>query len=136
MKIKIIFAALLCIAFAFCMLSCADGEEFTVTFVTNCDTELEPISVNKGEKIPTPKALTKAGYTFDGWYTAKTGGSKVTTSTTVTNNQTHTLYARWTANTYTITFDAQGGTTSLTTLPVVYGSNKNNKINCFVILFG
>ena len=104
MKIKIIFAALLCIAFAFCMLSCADGEEFTVTFVTNCDTELEPISVNKGEKIPTPKALTKAGYTFDGWYVGEEkwvfAGYNVT--------EDITLEAKWLGNENTLVFDGNG----------------------------
>ena len=40
-----------------------------------------------------------------------------------------TLTATWTPATYTITFDAQGGTTSLKSLPVVYGSNQNNKID-------
>ena len=49
------------------------------------------------------------------------------TSFPVGGNQT--LTAQWSVNTYTITFDAQGGTTSLTTLPVIYGSNQNNKIN-------
>lgn len=69
--------------------------------------------------LPTP---TRTGYTFDGWYTAKTGGTKVTTSTTVTNNQTHTLYASWTANTYTITLDAAGGKVSSGSLKVTYGA--------------
>ena len=40
----------------------------------------------------------RAGYSFDGWYTSETGGSKVTSDTPVkiTNNQT--LYARYTPN--------------------------------------
>ena len=40
--------------------------------------------------LPTP---TKAGYTFDGWYTSASGGSKITGSTTVTSNTT--IYAHW-----------------------------------------
>ena len=42
--------------------------------------------------LPTP---TRDGYTFQGWYTAKTGGTKVTSSTVVTSTSNHTLYARW-----------------------------------------
>ena len=42
--------------------------------------------------LPTP---TRAGYTFDGWYTAKTGGTQVTAKTVVTATANHTLYARW-----------------------------------------
>ena len=48
---------------------------------------------------------TKKGYTFNGWYTSVNGGTKVESSSiyTIANNQT--LYAHWTANNYTITFD-------------------------------
>ena len=43
--------------------------------------------------LPTP---TRTYYNFDGWYTAASGGSKVTASTTVTATSNHTLYAHWT----------------------------------------
>lgn len=66
--------------------------------------------------LPTP---TRTGYTFNGWYTAKTGGTKVTVSTKVTKD--HTLYARWTKNVYKVTLDANGGTVSSTVLSVNYG---------------
>lgn len=52
-----------------------------------------------------------SGHTFDGWYTAKTGGEKFTSSTVVSCSIT--LYAHWDGQdtaTYTITFDANGGT--------------------------
>lgn len=45
--------------------------------------------------LPTPDA--KQGYTFDGWYTAKNGGTKVTTSGNPKTDG-YTLYAHWTAN--------------------------------------
>lgn len=38
---------------------------------------------------------TKKGYKFDGWYTELNGGSEVTSSTTVTNLDDHTLYAHY-----------------------------------------
>ena len=56
--------------------------------------------------LPTP---TKTGYTFNGWFTAQTGGSKVESSTTVKTASNHTIYARWTANKYTVTANANGG---------------------------
>ena len=40
---------------------------------------------------------TLADYTFEGWYTAATGGTKITENTNVTNSNTHTLYAQWKA---------------------------------------
>ena len=58
-------------------------------------------------QLPTP---TRTGYTFDGWYTAATGGSKVTATTTVTETTAHTLHAHWTVNTYTITYNKNSGT--------------------------
>ena len=57
--------------------------------------------------MPTPK---RDGYTFTGWYTAKTGGSKVYSTTKVTKNMT--LYAQWKKNSCTITFNANGGKVS------------------------
>lgn len=41
-------------------------------------------------------SILRDGYKFEGWYTEKTGGTKVTNSTTVTNKIDHTLYAHWT----------------------------------------
>ena len=45
--------------------------------------------------LPTP---TRNGYTFNGWYTATTGGQKITSSSTVSSASNHTLYAAWTLN--------------------------------------
>jgi len=42
-----------------------------------------------------PKAVRK-GYTFKGWYTKTSGGTKVTTTKTVTASKAQTLYAQWT----------------------------------------
>ena len=69
--------------------------------------------------LPTP---TRTGYSFDGWYTASSGGSQVTSSTTVTTASNHTLYAHWNANSYTVYFDANGGSVSQSSKTVYYGS--------------
>lgn len=68
---------------------------------------------------------TRTGYTLAGWYTAASGGTKVanadgsfisnvsgyTDSNTRWKRSTETtLYAQWTANKYTITANANGGT--------------------------
>lgn len=55
-------------------------------------------------KLPTPE---RDGYTFDGWYTKAEGGSAITSSSTITGPKT--VYAHWTAITFPITFDANGG---------------------------
>ena len=46
--------------------------------------------------LPTP---TRSGYSFEGWYTSATGGTKITDSTKVTANIT--IYAHWTKNSET-----------------------------------
>lgn len=65
---------------------------------------------------------TRTGYSFVGWYTDKEGGSQVYTKEGKCNNDDTywsnnkwcatsdlTVYAHWKANTYTLTFDANGG---------------------------
>ena len=49
-------------------------------------------SPNSSITLPTP---TRSGYTFDGWYTALSGGTKVTY--TKMPSASKTLYARWTS---------------------------------------
>ena len=57
--------------------------------------------------LPEPNART--GYSFAGWYTTSTtGGSKISTSTTVPTSNT-TYYARWTAL-YSVTYNGNGAT--------------------------
>ena len=62
-------------------------------------------------ELPTISAI---GYTFDGWYTAASGGTKVTSSTKLTNASNHTLYAHWTINKYTVTLNKGKGITAVT----------------------
>ena len=58
-----------------------------------------------------PVPTTRPGYTFDGWYTAASGGTRVSQGSPV--NQTTlgnlTLYAHWTLNSYTNKVDPNGG---------------------------
>ena len=69
--------------------------------------------------LPTP---TRTGYDFDGWYTQKTDGTKVTANTSVGTNPPNTLYAHWIAKKYTVTLDANGGTVSMASRTATYGS--------------
>ena len=54
---------------------------------------------------------TRTGHTFNGWFTAATGGTLVTSASTVDITADQTLFAQWTASIYTVTFDANGGDT-------------------------
>lgn len=53
-------------------------------------------SVTKDAKYGSMPTPTRDGYTFDGWFTAASGGSQITSSTIVTQTEDHTLYAHWT----------------------------------------
>ena len=68
--------------------------------------------------LPTPNYT---GHDFTGWYTSKSGGTKVTSTTKVSTASDHTLYARWGTQQYTVTFNPYGGTVSPTSKSVTYG---------------
>ena len=82
-----------------------------VTFDANGGT-VSPTSrdVSKGEEVGSLPLPTRSGFTFNGWYTAKSGGRKLTTFETV--NENVTFYAQWTVKQYKLTFNANGGTVS------------------------
>jgi uncharacterized repeat protein (TIGR02543 family) len=91
------------------------GNPYTVTFDSQGGTVPDPASkgVTFGAAYGTLATTTREeGYTFAGWWTGAGGtGKELTAATLVTTADNHTLYAKWTANSYTITFDSQGGTT-------------------------
>ena len=77
------------------------GAESTITIPTAYD-------ANLAYYMPT---AVRGGYTFDGWYTAKTGGTKVNPADANSFADGVTLYAHWTASSYDIAVDSVGGST-------------------------
>lgn len=71
----------------------------------------------------TLKDATKTGYTFAGWYKEPTCMNKVTTLGATDYTSNITLYAQWTANTYTVQFDANGGTGTMDNQSFTYDAN-------------
>ena len=84
-----------------------------VTFFNN-DTTLGSItqSITAGTSTPlTQNTITRAGYSFGGWNTsANGGGTSYSDSQNVNIVSALNLYAQWTANTYTVTYDANSST--------------------------
>ena len=84
------------------------GIDYTTNCVYHYITENGYLAHHKtvadGEKYGKLPVPIREGYTFDGWYTAKEGGEKITAKSAYS---TSTLYAHWKKN---ITFDANGGT--------------------------
>ena len=68
--------------------------------------------------LPTP---TRTGYSFLGWYTSSSGGSKVSSTNTMGASNV-TIYAHWTPNIYTITLNKQSGSGGTSTLYLKYNT--------------
>ena len=80
---------------------------YTITFETNGGSLVTAIEQGFGTTVTSPTPPTKEGYTFDGWY-SDIGLTTAYTFTTMPA-QNITLYAKWTLNNYTITFEVNGG---------------------------
>ena len=69
--------------------------EFTITFNGNGGTPSVTSMTTIDQKLPELPTATHSGrYSFDGWYTAASGGTKITTATVFYENTT--VYAHWT----------------------------------------
>ena len=87
--------------------------QYTITFDTDGGSEIAPITQDYGTTITVPAAPTKTGYTFGGW-------DKEIPGTMPAENVT--VKATWTANTYMVSFDANGGSCTPTSKSVTYAS--------------
>lgn len=79
-----------------------------VIFDTQGGTTITPLQVTTSTKILQPNNPVKTGYTFRGWYKEATCTDLWDFSTDEISNST-TLYAKFTINSYSVTFDSQGG---------------------------
>ena len=69
--------------------------EFTITFKGNGGTPSVTSMTTIDQKLPELPTATHSGrYSFDGWYSAASGGTKITTATVFYENTT--VYAHWT----------------------------------------
>lgn len=95
---------------------------YTATFNANGGTTPNPQTITKayGTALGTLPTTSRTGYTFNGWYTAKTGGLKISTTTTMPANNV-TYYAQWSIIQYTISYNANGGTGAPATQTKDYG---------------
>lgn len=94
---------------------------YVITFDANGGNTLSPNTMqvvydSAYGTLPTPE---RNGYTFDGWYL---GNELINDESKVEKAENHTLTARWTANTYTVTFDATGGIVTPASIEVSYAS--------------
>lgn len=96
---------------------------YVVTYNGNGGSTPAAVNVSPGSSTTLPSS-TRANYTFNGWYTASSGGTYVGTSgSSYTPTASITLYAQWTAINYTVSWDANGGSVSPTSNSGTFGSN-------------
>jgi len=80
-----------------------------VTFESNGGTPVASQTVTYGEPVTKPTDPTRQNYTFDGWFIDDvTFENEWDFATAVTDDMT--LYAKWSLNQYTFTFESNGGT--------------------------
>jgi len=91
----------------------------TVTFDVDGGSNVAAQDVDDATVATEPEDPTKTGYTFAGWYTEDTLTTEFDFETVITADIT--LYAKWTANDYTVTFDVDGGS-NVVALEVEYNT--------------
>ena len=106
-----ILTFVLLFAIGMCCVACNNSstkKSYKVSFDTDGGTEVAEIVCNEGDKLSLPTDPAKAHYTFDGWYTnaERTADSKFDAEKAISSDMT--LYAKWQAVKYTVTFKADG----------------------------
>ena len=114
------------------------ANEYSVKFNSNGGVGTmadQPFTYNVTKAL-TLNLFTKEGYTFVGWST-EIGGAKVyvdgqeVSNLTSVHNGIYNLYAVWTANTYTVSFDANGGTGEMLPQSFTYDVTQALTLNSF-----
>ena len=97
--------------------------QYTITFNTRGGTAIDAITLDYGAKVTAPKAPTKRGYTFTGWKPALPARMPA---------KNLKVKAGWTANTYSVVFNRNGGKGAMKAQAFTYGAAKRLTGNTFV----
>ena len=85
-----------------------------VTYNVDGGSSVSNGSFATGGTLTLPASPTKSGYSFAGWFENASGGSALPSVYNPSATGAITLYARWTPLSRTVTFDANGGSGSMT----------------------
>ena len=85
------------------------ANDLTVIFDSQGGSTVADGATKTGENVDDPGEPIRPGYTFDGWFTAPTGGVEVDLDDAHGRTSDFTLFAQWSANDLTVVFDSQGG---------------------------
>jgi uncharacterized repeat protein (TIGR02543 family) len=92
----------------------------TVTFDSVGGSELSRAIACSALAVPTPVAPTRTGFTLTGWSAQQSGGAPYDFTSPVTANTT--LFAQWSAQSHTVSFDSQGGSNAAASAYTTGGS--------------
>ncbi len=136
LKAALLFAAVLS---ASCKIEVSQDEKAGTPAVYSIAYELNgganpaevPTTYTKASADITLPVPTKSGYIFGGWYEKAdfSGGKTATIKKGSTGNKK--FYAQWIAGMYTVVFDANGGTGTMSAQDFAYGTAQNLKANTF-----
>lgn len=112
--------------------SYVSGASYTTNAAVTLYAQWTPTYVEGSVTLPTPNSRT--GYTFDGWYTSSALTTKAgNAGASYTPSSNITLYAKWTGNSYTVTYDGNGATSGyMSKSNHVYGTSSALNANQFV----
>ena len=82
---------------------------YMVSFESNGGSAVSGESVTYGTLVTEPNEPTRTGYTFSGWFADENLTSSWDFSADTMGPADVTLYAGWTINTYTVSYDSNGG---------------------------
>ena len=109
------------------------GNNYTVTLDRqNGSGGSSSATATYGSAMPAITVPSRTGYTFGGYYTSTNGGgtqyynSSGTSSRNWDIAEARTLYAKWTANEYTMTLDGNGGSGGTTSVKITYNTAASN----------
>ena len=112
----------------------AQTQTFTISYNANGGNGAPKAQIKtQGRNLKLSSSKPKrTGYTFKGWAESKsTSKVKYKAGATFTPNKNTTLYAVWTANKYTITYNKNGGRGKLSATKTTYAKNARLKTNTF-----
>jgi uncharacterized repeat protein (TIGR02543 family) len=124
MQVKVVAILMLFAAFGFSACGGGTSHTYTVTYDSNGGTgdgvPVNTVKYKQGQSVTVQGNtgnLVKTGYVFAGWNTQADGSGTTYTegSTLVMGTENVILYAMWSKNAFSVTYDANGGSASVPT---------------------
>ena len=106
---------------------------YGITYELNGGTNAagNPQTYEKSAGVASFAAPTRTGYTFGGWFDNSEFNGTAVTGIAAGSTGDKTLYAKWTPNTYSVCFNANGGTGTMSNQSFTYDIGQNLDDNNF-----